>query len=60
MENDLFLELDYPFLDISAVQNGYINFGALSVFLAYLLTILVGNVLVSSQFHYCNSLLHTL
>ena len=29
MEIDLFLELDYPFLDISAVEDVYINFGAL-------------------------------
>ena len=29
MEMDLFLELDYPFLDISSTEDVYINFGAL-------------------------------
>ena len=29
METDLFLELDYPFLDISALEDVYINFGGL-------------------------------
>ena len=29
MEMDLFLELDYPFLDISALEDVYINFGTL-------------------------------
>ena len=29
METDLFLELDYPFLHISALENIYINIGAL-------------------------------
>ena len=29
MEMDLFLELDYPFLEISALEDVYINYGAL-------------------------------
>ena len=38
MEMDLFLELDYPFLHISTLEDVYINFGAIQVFLTYLLT----------------------
>ena len=38
MEINPLLELDYPFLDISALEAVYINFGALKVFLIYLLT----------------------
>ena len=38
METDLFLELDYPFLDIIASEDVFINFGALQVFLTYLLS----------------------
>ena len=28
MDIDLFLEMDYPFLDIGALEDVYINFGA--------------------------------
>ena len=38
METDVFLELDYPFLHISALEDVYIKFGAIEVFLTYLLT----------------------
>ena len=34
---NLFLEVDYPFLDISALDDVYINFGVLYVFVIYLL-----------------------
>ena len=37
METDIFLELDYPFLHISALDDIYIKFGAIQVFLTYLL-----------------------
>ena len=29
MDSNLFLELDYPFLDISALEDVYINLGTL-------------------------------
>ena len=29
METDIFLELDYPFLHISALEDVYIKFGAI-------------------------------
>ena len=29
MDTDLFLQLDYPFLDFSALEDGYINFNTL-------------------------------